>query len=101
MEEQQTPKKSRTRMFLVLYSITLVVFLVYFFFIAEHTPKTHHELNKKIDNLNNKITYTKNQIGNVYTFDQLNSDSTLLEQYAREHLNMHKDDEDIFIMIYE
>ena len=47
------------------------------------------------------ITHTKNQVGNVYTFDQLNTDSVLLEKYAREHLNMHKENEDVFIIIHE
>jgi len=101
MEEPQTKKKSKALKFLLVYSVTIVVFLVYFFFLTDHTPKTHRELNRKIDNLEKKITDTKNQIGNVYTFDQLNSDSVLLEQYAREQLNMHKEDEDIFILIYE
>lgn len=99
MEEEK--KKKRTKFFVILYSLTLVLFAVYFFFISEHNYNTHRSLNRKINNLENKITYTKNQIGNIYTFDQLNADSTLLEKYAREHLNMHKEDEDVFIIVHE
>lgn len=99
MDEEK--KGKRTKFFVILYSITLILFVVYFFFISEHNFKTHRSLNRKINNLENKITYTKNQIGNIYTFDQLNADSTLLEKYAREQLNMHKEDEDVFIIVHE
>lgn len=99
MEEER--KNNRTKFFVILYSITLVLFAVYFFFLSDHTVKTHQSLNRKINNLENKITYTKNQVGNIYTFEQLNADSNLLEKYAREQLNMHKEDEDVFILIHE
>lgn len=98
--EENTPK-SRVRLFMVVYGITIVLFLCYFFFISDHNLKTHKELNRKIDNLEDKITYTKNQVGNSYTFEQLNADSVLLEKYAREHLNMHRENEDVFILIHE
>lgn len=93
--------KHRKRLFVIIYSVTILVFVIYFFFISDHTIKTHHELNRKIDNLENKITYTKNQIGNVYTFEQLHADSNLLEKYAREQLNMHREKEDVFIIVHE
>lgn len=99
MKEEK--KGKRTKFFVILYSVTLILFVVYFFFISEHNFNTHRSLNRKINNLENKITYTKNQIGNIYTFDQLNNDSTLLEKYAREQLNMHKEDEDVFIIVHE
>lgn len=99
--EEIEPRKNRFRFFAVLYGITTVLFLVYFLFLSNNTLKTHRELNRKIDNLENKITHTKNQVGNVHTFDEINSDSVLLEQYAREQLNMHKENEDVFILVHE
>ncbi len=99
--EEKEPRKKRFRFFAVLYGITTVLFLVYFLFLSNNTLKTHRELNRKIDNLENKITHTKNQVGNVHTFDEINSDSALLEQYAREQLNMHKENEDVFILVRE
>ncbi len=99
--EEKEPRKNRFRFFAVLYGITAVLFLVYFLFLSNNTLKTHRELNRKIDNLENKITHTKNQVGNVHTFDEINSDSVLLEQYAREQLNMHKENEDVFILVHE
>ncbi|MBR4918575.1 MAG: septum formation initiator family protein [Bacteroidales bacterium] len=100
MEEEKKHKNS-IKLYIIVYGVTLVLFLCYFFFISDHNIKTHRELNRKIDNLEEKIVYTKNQVGNAYTFEQLSSDSVLLEKYAREHLNMHKPDEDVFILIRE
>lgn len=94
-------KPNKRRNFVLLYLGTLVVFMCYFFFFSNHSFKTHRELDRKIDNLEERITYTRNQIGNVYTFEQLNNDSLLLEKYAREHLNMHRENEDVFIMIHD
>jgi hypothetical protein len=51
--------------------------------------------------LENKITNTKNQVGNVYTYEQLIEDSVLLEKYGREQLNMHRPEEDVFVILYE
>jgi len=101
METEEKKPKSRTKLYIIVYGVTLLLFLGYVFFISDHNIKTHRELNRKIDNLEEKIIYTKNQVGNAYTFEQLYADSVLLEKYAREHLNMHKPDEDVFILIHE
>lgn len=93
--------KHKRRFFILLYSSTLVLFVLYFLFFSENNLKTHRELNHKIANLEEKITSTKNQIGNAYTYDQLCADSVLLEKYARENLNMHRQNEDVFILVYE
>ncbi len=101
MDTNEPKTKRKRRLFILLYGVTFALFLCYTFFISDHNVKTHHELNKKIQNLEEKIVYTKNQVGNVYTFDQLNADSVLLEKYARENLNMHRKNEDVFILIHE
>ena len=99
MNSDQQKPKSRFKFFTILYIVTFLAFLVYFFFIADHNLKTHRDLNHKISNLEEKIANTKSQVGNVYTYDQLMRDSALLEKYGREQLNMHKPDEDVFIII--
>jgi cell division protein FtsL len=101
MQTKEPTSRNRFKFFTILYVVTFVLFLVYFFFISDHNLKTHRDLNRKISNLEEKITNTKNQIGNVYTYEQLVSDSVLLEKYGREQLNMHKPDEDVFVILYE
>ena len=99
---EQTPKsRSRFRFFAILYVVTFLLFLAYFFFISDHNLKTHRDLNRKISNLEDKISNTKNQVGNVYTFDQIMADSALLEKYGREQLNMHKPNEEVFVILHE
>ena len=99
---EESPKsRSRFRFFAILYVVTFLFFLSYFFFISDHNLKTHRDLNRKISNLEDKISNTKNQVGNVYTFDQIMADSALLEKYGREQLNMHKPNEEVFVILYE
>ncbi len=101
MDPKEPKTNRKKRLFFILYGVTIALFLCYTLFISDHNLKTHYELNKKIQNLEEKIVYTKNQVGNVYTFEQLNADSVLLEKYARENLNMHRRNEDVFILIHE
>ncbi|MCR4878996.1 MAG: septum formation initiator family protein [Bacteroidales bacterium] len=99
---EPTPKsRSRFKFFAVLFAVTLLLFAAYFFFLSDHNLKTHRDLNQKISNLEDKITNTKNQVGNVYTYEQIVADSELLETYGREQLNMHKPNEDIFVILHE
>ncbi len=101
MDSDEPKKRSRFKLFAALYAATLLLFLVYIFFLSDHNIKKHRELNRKISNLEERITNTKNQVGNVYTYEQLSADSVLLEKYAREQLNMHKPNEDVFVIIHE
>lgn len=100
MNNDPTPR-SRFKLFAILYVVTFLLFLVYFFFVSDHNLKTHRYLNRKISNLEEKIVNTKNQVGNIYTYEQLMADSALLEKYGREQLNMHKPNEDVFVILYE
>lgn len=86
---------------LLLFGATTLLFLLYIIFISDSNLLKHKELDKKIDNLEKSITETKNKIENNYSYDQLKSDSSKLEQYGREKLNMQKADEDVFIVVYE
>jgi cell division protein FtsL len=101
MNTNEPKPRSRFKFFTVLYIVTFAAFLVYFFFISDHNLKTHRDLNRKITNLEERITNTKNQVGNVYTYEQLIADSVLLEKYGREQLNMHKPNEDVFVILHE
>jgi len=87
---------------LIISGITLAIFFVYLLFFSENNIYKHRELNLKIQQLDENIIKTKNQINNTYTFEQLQDDTTgKLEKYAREQLNLQKTDEDVFIVVYE
>ena len=99
---ENDPKlRSRFRFFTILYVVTFLLFATYLFFLSDHNFKTHRDLNRKIENLEEKIANTKNQVGNIYTYEQLMADSVLLEKYGREQLNMHRPDEDVFVILHE
>ena len=99
---ENDPKlRSRFRFFTILYVVTFLLFAAYLFFLSDHNLKTHRNLNRKIENLEEKIANTKNQVGNIYTYEQLMADSVLLEKYGREQLNMHRPDEDVFVILHE
>ena len=101
MSNDQPKPRSRFTFFTILYVVTFLLFLAYIFFLSDHNLKTHKDLNRKISNLEDKISNTKNQVGNVYTYEQLMADSVLLEKYGREQLNMHKPNEDVFVILHE
>lgn len=86
---------------LTLFGVTIILFLLYIIFFSDNNLQKRRELDKKIDNLEKSITDTKNKIENNYSYDQLKKDSSKLEQYGRENLNMQKKDEDVFIIVYE
>ena len=86
---------------LILFGVTTILFILYMIFFSDNNLSKRRELDKKIDNLEKSITDTKNKIENNYSYEQLQSDSSKLEQYGREKLNMQKKDEDVFIVVYE
>ena len=86
---------------LILFGVTTILFILYMIFFSDNNLSKRRELDKKMDNLEKSITDTKNKIENNYSYDQLKSDSSKLEQYGREKLNMQKKDEDVFIIVYE
>jgi Septum formation initiator. len=90
-----------TTFWLILFGVTTILFVLYMVFFSDNNLSKRRELDKKIDNLEKSITDTKNKIENNYSYDQLKSDSSKLEQYGREKLNMQKKDEDVFIIVYE
>lgn len=98
MEEMR--KKQRRWFFAVLYAATILAFAAYFVFFSENNAKTHRELNAKIASLRQRVAETRAQATNDYTYEQLCADSVLMERYAREKLNMHRPDEDVFVIVY-
>lgn len=84
-----------------LYIATFIFFLLYITVISDSNFAKHRELNRQIENLEAQIARTRNHIYNKHDFNDLVNDPVLLEQYAREQMDMHKSGEDVFIMVYE
>lgn len=93
--------KLNKKFFIILYSATILLFLVYILFISDSNLKRHRELNVQIDNWKAKNTQTLNQVNSDYDLEKLQDNPQLREQFAREQLNMHREDEDVFIFVYE
>lgn len=89
------------KIFIILYSATILLFIVYILFLSDSNLKKHKELNVQIENWKAKNNQTLNQVNSDYDLEKLQEDSQLREQFAREQLNMHKQDEDVFIFVYE
>lgn len=94
-------KMSKKNKKIVLYTVTIVFALVYFFFLSDSNLGRHKQLDKKANQLENETYKLQNYINNSYSYDEINKNPKLLEKYAREQLNMKKADEDVFIVEYK
>ena len=92
--------KKNKHFFLILYVSTVALFAIYIFFLSKNNIWKHRELNQTIKFLDENIANVKNQVSNDYTFDEMKNDTNLIEQYVREQLNMQRDNEDVFIVVY-
>lgn len=88
------------KFFIVIYSLTLVVFLFYLCF-SDNNLKKHRELNREIKYVERKIVEKQKEIDKVYTKAALEKDSNLREQFIREELDLQKTNEDVFIIVTE
>ena len=87
---------------LIISVTTIVIFLLYTLFFSENNIYKHRELNSKLKQLDENIANAKNQINNIYTFEQLENDTAgILEKFAREQLNLQRADEDVFVVMFE
>lgn len=93
--------KMNKTFFIILYSATILLFLVYLLFISDNNLKRHRELNTQINYWKEKNIQSLNQINSNYDLQELQSNAHLREQFAREQLNMQKRDEDVYIFVYE
>ena len=99
--EKNEPSKWNKWVYIAMYGGTALFFLLYILVISDNNLKKHIQLNRKINSLEESILQTKNRINNKYTYEELKNNDKLLEQYAREQLNMQKEGEDVFVIVYE
>jgi cell division protein FtsB len=82
------------------YLVTTVAFIVWMVFFDSNNLLTRNKLQEKLDGLNvEKQFYLQEIKKDSIQMDQLMSDSSQLEKYAREHYLMKKDKEDVFLVI--
>ena len=82
------------------FFLTTVAFVVWMVFFDSNNLMTRNKLQEKLDGLNVEKQFYIQEIRKDSTLtNQLMSDSSQLEKYAREHYLMKKDKEDLFLVI--
>jgi cell division protein FtsB len=82
------------------YFLTTVAFVVWMVFFDSNNLLTRNKLQEKLDGLNvEKQFYIQEIKKDSALTDQLMSDSSALEKFARERYLMKKDKEDVFLVI--
>ena len=81
------------------YLVVFIVFLIWMLFLDTNSWIIQRGLNKKIEKLEGRKEFYKNEIYNDRkALDEINNDPEMLEKYARERFFMKKKNEDIFII---
>ena len=81
------------------YLVIFIVFLIWMMFIDTNSWLIHRDLSGKIEKLEERKEFYKNEISNDRkTLDEINNNPEMLEKYARERFYMKKKKEDIFII---
>ena len=93
----------RNRIFTTLknnkYLVIFVVFLIWMLFLDTNSWIIQRNLNKKIEKLEDRKEFYKNEISNDRkALDEISNNPDMLEKYARERFFMKKKNEDIFII---
>ncbi|MDL2296445.1 septum formation initiator family protein [Bacteroidales bacterium OttesenSCG-928-E04] len=89
------------RSFKLLYIGTIILFSVYILFLSDNGIRRHRELAKRIRDTENNLNKINNYIISDHNTKELMTDPYIREQYAREKLDMSKNNEDVFIFVYE
>ena len=79
------------------YTIALVIFLIIYIFCSEHSYIKTKKLERQIEKTDKQIEYYETNIKNNRAKQAaLESNKQEVEKYAREQLNMKKENEDIY-----
>lgn len=95
------PALKRTAKYLLCHKLLVVVvaFLVWMTFFDRNSLLLHVERERNISALQDSISFYKREIERQKTFlRELESDPKQMEKFVREHYNMKKDDEDIYLI---
>lgn len=82
------------------YVIALIVFLSWLTFFDQNSFIVQYSYQQDLNKLKDEMHYYKTQIEkNKYQLAQLETDTALLEKYARETYYMKKQNEEIFVLV--
>ncbi len=82
------------------FFLTTVAFVVWMVFFDSNNLMTRNHLQEKLDGINLEKQFYLQEIRRDSTLtNQLMTDSTQLEKFARERYLMKKDNEDLFLVI--
>ena len=82
-----------------LQLLTIIVIIVYAFFISESNIFARWEYDSEIRELNQQIEHYRNKAQeDTRKLEELEADKDQIEKFARENYLMKKSDEDIFIV---
>lgn len=80
------------------FLLTGVVFVIWVAYFDQNDWFTHQERKQKLEDTKENITYLKSEIAEMRNKrDGIKNDPAILEEYAREHYHMKKDNEDVFV----
>jgi cell division protein FtsB len=94
-------KASYLKPFKNIYTLIIVIFMVWMIFFDSNSWFIHNELNNDIDNLISEKDYYRKEIEKDKKALKALSSKEGIEKFAREAYYMKKEDEEIFIIEYE
>lgn len=84
------------------YVLVGVIFSVWMLFLDANSFLVHRELNKEIEELETGIDYYQNELEHDrQRLHELESDTAMLEKFAREQYWMKKPNEEIYLIEFE
>lgn len=82
------------------YLLVIVALVVWLLFFDKNDLFSQWRSRAEVKKLEGDVEYYRSEIAkNKKEMDELQSDPAMLEKFAREHYLMHRDNEDIFILI--
>lgn len=86
-----------TNKYINKYTVTILIFLIVIIFLADYSYLEQRKLKKQIEKTEKQIEFYNESINqNKEKQHALESDKKQIEKYAREQLNMKKNNEDIY-----
>jgi cell division protein DivIC len=82
------------------YILVIVVLAIWLLFFDKNDFFTQMDRKQQVEKLEKDVQFYKDEIRrNKEALEQLQSDTVLLEKFAREHYLMKKDNEEIYVIV--